>query len=71
MGESKRRKDLMGDQYGQEPNILPWLPIKKSQASAFVKLSTQGAWFGIGALVIYWVTVRFLGPTLGWWQLSQ
>ncbi|MGB3613673.1 MAG: DUF2839 domain-containing protein [Elainellaceae cyanobacterium] len=71
MGDSKRRKDLMGDQYGQESNILPWLPVKKSQASTFVKLSTQGAWIGIGGLVVYWVAVRFLGPALGFWQLSQ
>ncbi|MGF1535608.1 MAG: DUF2839 domain-containing protein [Elainellaceae cyanobacterium] len=70
MGDSKRRKDKLGEQYGQEPNILPWLPIKKSQASAFVKLSTQGAWIGIGGLVVYWITVRFVGPALGWWQLS-
>lgn len=68
MGDAKRRKDALGDQYGKEPNILPWLPIKKSQAQNFVKLSSRGAWIGIGLLIFVWVTVRFIGPTLGWWQ---
>jgi len=26
---------------------------------------------GIGALVLFWVTVRFIGPALGWWQLAD
>lgn len=70
MGDSKRRKEKLGEKYGQEQNILPWLPFKKSQAAQFVKWSTTGAWAGIGLLVAYWVVVRFLGPSLGWWQVS-
>jgi Protein of unknown function (DUF2839) len=70
MGDSKRRKETLGEQYGQEPNILPWLPIKKTQAQQFVSLSTTGAWVGIGLLIAYWVTVRFLGPALGLWQVN-
>jgi hypothetical protein len=70
MGDSKRRKEKLGDKYGQEENILPWLPFKKSQAAQFVKWSTTGAWAGIGLLVAYWVLVRFLGPSLGWWQVN-
>lgn len=70
MGDSKRRKEKLGEKYGQEANILPWLPFKKSQAEQFVKWSTTGAWAGIGLLVAYWVVVRFLGPSLGWWQVS-
>ncbi|MBW4465878.1 MAG: DUF2839 domain-containing protein [Pegethrix bostrychoides GSE-TBD4-15B] len=70
MGDSKRRKESLGDKYGQEENILAWLPIKKSQAAQFVGWSTKGAWVGIGLLVLYWVTVRFLGPALGWWQVN-
>ncbi|MEL6221706.1 MAG: DUF2839 domain-containing protein [Cyanobacteria bacterium J06626_14] len=69
MGESKRRKEALGDQYGQEENIVSWLPFKKSQAQRFVALSTRGAWIGIGVLVAYWVTVRFIGPAFGWWQV--
>ncbi len=68
MGEAKRRKEALGEKYGQETNVVSWLPFKKSQAEQFMKLSTRGAWIGIGVLIAYWVTMRFLGPALGWWQ---
>lgn len=71
MGEAKRRKEQMGEQYGQEQNIFPWLPIKKSQAEQFSKLSSQGAWIGIAVLVLYWITARFIGPSLGWWEITN
>lgn len=71
MGDSKRRKESLGEKYGQEPNILPWLPIKKGQAQQFVSWSTRGAWIGIGLLIAYWIVVRFIGPALGWWQISE
>ncbi|MDX2212111.1 MAG: DUF2839 domain-containing protein [Oculatellaceae cyanobacterium bins.114] len=70
MGDAKRRKEILGEKYGQEENILSWLPIKKSQAQQFVKLSNRGAWVGIGVLVAYWLVVRLLGPSLGWWQAN-
>ena len=70
MGDSKRRKETLGEKYGQEENIFPWLPFKKSQAQKFVTWSTTCAWLGIGLLVAYWVTVRFLGPALGFWQVD-
>ncbi|MCY7282227.1 MAG: DUF2839 domain-containing protein [Cyanobacteria bacterium CAN_BIN43] len=70
MGDSKRRKETLGDKYGQEENVLPFIPIKKGQAAQFVKWSTFGAWLGIGGLVTYWVTIRLLGPTFGWWQVN-
>ncbi|CAA9219908.1 conserved hypothetical protein [uncultured Coleofasciculus sp.] len=70
MGEAKRRKAALGDKYGQDTKILPWLPISKSQSEQFVKWSTTGAWLGIGLLVAYWITVRFIGPTFGWWDVN-
>lgn len=70
MGEAKRRKATLGEKYGQETNILPWLPITKSQGEQFVKWTTQGSWIGIGFLVVYWVTIRFIGPTFGWWEVN-
>lgn len=70
MGEAKRRKEALGEKYGTEANILPWLPIKKSQAEQFMKWTTQGSWIGIGLLIVVWVTVRFIGPALGWWELN-
>ena len=70
MGESKRRKEALGEKYGQETTIFPWLPVTKSQAQQFVTWSTRGAWIGIGLLVVYWVVVRFIGPGLGLWQVN-
>lgn len=70
MGESKRRKQAMGDQYGKEKPILPWLPITKSQAEQFYRITTKGAWIGIGFLVVTWITIRIIGPAFGWWQLD-
>lgn len=70
MGEAKRRKTSLGEKYGQEANIFPWLPLTKSQGEQFVNLTTKGAWIGIGFLVVYWVVIRFIGPTFGWWQVN-
>jgi hypothetical protein len=81
MGEAKRRaeqglpprqkKTVGGGPADTSPRLLPWLPFTRNQADRFVQLSTRGAWVGIGALVLFWVTVRFLGPALGWWQLAD
>lgn len=69
MGEAKRRKAALGDKYGQEPTILPWLPITKTQAEQFVKWTTRGAWIGIVMIIAVWLTVRFVGPAFGWWEV--
>jgi Protein of unknown function (DUF2839) len=71
MGEAKRRKETLGDQYGQETRILPWVPITKSQSELFVKWTTRGAWIGIGTMVVAWVTIRFIGPAFGLWQIMD
>lgn len=70
MGEAKRRQAALGDKYGQEAKIFPWLPITKSQGEQFVKWTTRGAWIGIGFLVVSWLTIRFIGPAFGWWQVG-
>lgn len=70
MGEAKRRKEALKEKYGQEPQIVSWLPITKTQAQKFVQWSNRGAWFGIGFLVLWWITVRFVGPAFGWWQVT-
>jgi hypothetical protein len=70
MGESKRRKQVLGEVYGKSEPIASWIPfLTKEKADAFVKVSTQGAWYGIGAMVVIWVTIRFIGPAFGWWHL--
>lgn len=70
MGESKRRKEALGENYGKEPNIAPWMPVTKTQAQQFTKITTTSAWIGIILLVGYWLTIRIVGPTLGWWQVN-
>jgi hypothetical protein len=70
MGEAKRRKATLGEQYGQEARFLPWLPITKKQAELFVQWTTRGTWIGIGIMIALWLTVRFIGPAFGWWQVQ-
>jgi hypothetical protein len=70
MGEAKRRKEILGENYGKEANIAPWLPFTKTQADQFTKITTTGAWIGIALLVVAWLTIRFVGPSFGWWQVN-
>jgi hypothetical protein len=70
MGEAKRRKDTMGERYGQEEKISPWFPITKNQSQKFIEITTKASWLGIGLLVVAWVTIRFIGPGFGWWQVD-
>ena len=77
MGEAKRRA-----QQGLPPKqtnktkkmsnkISPLLPITKDQQERFFSITKTGAWIGVFLLVIFWVTVRFIGPTAGWWTLAD
>jgi hypothetical protein len=70
MGESKRRKESIGDEYGKEERIVDWLPITKTQSEDFVKWTSRGSWIGISLLVAWWVVVRFVGPAAGWWVVN-
>lgn len=70
MGEAKRRKESIGDEYGKEERILPWLPITKTQSEDFVKWTSRGSWAGISLLVAWWIVVRFVGPAAGWWVVD-
>ena len=70
MGESKRRKEALKDEYGKEQPILSWLPITKSQSESFIKWTTRGTWLGIGLLIAWWLAVRLVGPSLGWWEVN-
>ncbi|NJN32581.1 MAG: DUF2839 domain-containing protein [Synechococcales cyanobacterium RM1_1_8] len=71
MGESKRRKETLGEDYGNQEKeyLIKGLPLTKKQSEQFIAITTQGAWYGIGLLVVAWVTIRFIGPSLGWWTL--
>ena len=70
MGESKRRKAALGEEYGQNSDrILSWLPITKTQAQKFVSITSKGAWVGISIMIAAWFTVRFIGPAFGFWEV--
>ena len=70
MGEAKRRKESLGSKYGQDSDrILSWLPITKAQAEKFTKITSRGAWIGIGIMIAVWFTVRFIGPAFGLWEV--
>lgn len=69
MGEAKRRKATLGEDYGKESRILPWLPITKSQSEQFIAITTKFTWIGIGIIIAGWFTVRFIGPAFGWWEV--
>ena len=79
MGEAKRREKLglppkknnINNKVDQSPKVFDWLPITVNQKDSLIKLSIKISWFGIGSLVILWVIVRFIGPSAGWWTLSD
>ncbi|MCS6813640.1 MAG: DUF2839 domain-containing protein [Cyanobacteria bacterium] len=70
MGDSKRRKDTLGDDYGKEQRLYPWFPLTKSQTQTFMKITSTGAWIGIFAMIAAWLTIRFIGPYFGWWDIN-
>tara|TARA_B100000900_G_C20478280_1_gene674349 strand:- start:675 stop:920 length:246 start_codon:yes stop_codon:yes gene_type:complete len=75
MGEAKRRKILgmppkknnIESKLDESPRLFEWLPLTVNQRDNLIKLSIKASWFGIGALVILWLVVRFIGPAAGWW----
>lgn len=70
MGESKRRKEALGEDYGKETRLYSWFPFTKSQTQQFMQWTTKGAWAGIILLIGGWAVIRFLGPALGWWEVN-
>tara|TARA_Y100001968_G_C19186594_1_gene633097 strand:- start:192 stop:431 length:240 start_codon:yes stop_codon:yes gene_type:complete len=73
MGEAKRRiekglpprnSSLKKD---KSKKIFSWLSITEEQRDQFFLITQKGAWIGIVILIIFWVTVRFIGPMFGWW----
>jgi len=80
MGEAKRRaaqglpprpRPAAAKPVDTSPRLVSWLPFTRNQADQFVALTTRGAWIGIAALALFWVTVRFIGPAAGWWTLAD
>ncbi|MCP9887919.1 MAG: DUF2839 domain-containing protein [Prochlorococcaceae cyanobacterium] len=81
MGEARRRniqglpprqsRPSAAAKVDDSPRVAPWLPLTRNQADRFVAITTRGAWIGIAALAIFWVTVRFIGPAVGLWTLAD
>ena len=79
MGEAKRRKKLglsskknnLNSEVDKSPRLFEWLPLTINQRDNLIKLSIKASWFGIGALVVLWIVVRFIGPAAGWWTLAD
>lgn len=69
MGEAKRRQESMGEEYGKDPNLLPWLPVTQKQLQKVYDIVMRGSWIGIFIVLTSWIVVRFIGPSLGWWEL--
>ena len=77
MGEARRRAEeglsprqtkSKGKKRGDNsPRIVEWLPVTQKQRDQFFDISIKAGWVGIGALVVIWVVVRFIGPAAGWW----
>jgi hypothetical protein len=67
MGDAKRRKETDRNPEGQR--IVSWFPLTTTQSEDFVRVTTKGAWIGIGLLVFGWFMVRWIGPSFGWWQI--
>ena len=77
MGEDRRRaqdglfprkRKIKAKKRGDEsPRIFPWLPVTQKQRDQFFDISIKAGWVGIGALVLIFVVVRFIGPAAGWW----
>lgn len=71
MGEAKRRRDQLGEDYGKEKPALPLLPITKQQSEKLARWTTTGTWVAIALTIGFWITLRFIGPGLGWWELAD
>lgn len=67
MGEAKRRQK---NPDGRPAAPAPWA-LTPERRQQFVDWTTRGAWIGIGLLLAFWLTLRFVGPGLGWWQLAS
>lgn len=70
MGDAKRRRTELKEQYGNpdDERVFSWFPLTRRQAREANEFTTRGAWASIIILIVYWLTVRFIGPYFGWWQ---
>ena len=62
--KSKRVKD-------KNSRIFSLNILNKENQEKFFSITKTGAWIGIFLLIIFWLTVRFIGPAAGWWNLAD
>ena len=73
MGEARRRSEKglpprqSKNELKKSQNKISWLTSNQNKQEMFFSITKLGAWIGIGALIIFWITVRFIGPYFGWW----
>ena len=73
MGEARRRSEQglkprsKKNSKNEAPRIVAWFPVTQAQRDQFIQLSIRAGWVGIGALVVLWIIVRFIGAAAGWW----
>ena len=53
--------------FNESKRIISWFPVTRKQRDEFIQISIRGGWIGIGLLVVLWIIVRIVGPSLGWW----
>ena len=70
-GLSPRQSKASNKATDTSPRVVSWLPLTRNQTQQFMAVTTRGAWIGIGAMVVFWITVRFIGPAAGWWTLAD
>ena len=45
--------------------------VKNMNNERKIEQSDNVAAIGIGAMILFWLTVRFIGPAAGWWTLAD
>ena len=72
MGEARRRSEqglkprVKKNSSNESPRIISWFPVTQAQRDQFIQLSIRAGGVGIAALVLLWISVRFVGPAAGW-----
>jgi len=71
MGESKKRKQNLGEIYGNpdKERYFASIPFTKEQGRFWYKFTVTGTWICIGTIAAAWVIVR-LGVAMKWWGVS-
>jgi len=69
MGESKRRKETLGESYGTVVEEKVFLNFTPSQIKKAYDFTISGTWVCIGAVVVIWGVIR-IGVWQGWWGVA-